>query len=519
VAVSTWQRLNAEERDARTASYKDDPVLWLADHFYLPNGLTYGECWQPFQEALFRAVFTYDPLGCPTAGQLLLDIRRRGESKTGDTAAAALLDCLVGPAGSINYACANDQEQAALILDHARGFQRRSPILKDLVISKTGITNPTNYNELRVIAADAPSSYGVTYHKCFYDELSLAPNDELWTAMWSAVAKTPQSQMVAVSMAGLGEMGIVWKVREWTSDPENHYYYHSREGSQLAPWLDPAAIERQRKTLHPADFARFFEARFADPKGAFIDTELWNAAEVGTEATSGKARAYVFVDFGLTHDATAIAVCHGEKGDDGEVRVTLDTLITRRGSPSDPVQIAAIDELIVDLTKRFPVRAVTIEAWQGIGSQQSLQARLPGIKVTASWPGAASQAAQWGNLLTLIRNHRLVVFPHEELRNEALHLVTKVVAGRITAVDSGGVHQDHILATAGAAQMVVEGMQKREPDYNWGDGMSAANARLARSGPTRASWALTSDRGGGADWVERTATEAELAERNRRGYA
>jgi hypothetical protein len=58
-------------------------------------------------------------------------------------------------------------------------------------------------------------------------------------------------------------------------------------------------------------------------------------------------------------------------------------------------------------------------------------------------------------LYTLFSNRRLSLFPHERLRKEALSLVIKQVGGRLKVVDSGSVHQDHVIALGGAAEMVA----------------------------------------------------------------
>jgi len=124
--------------------------------------------------------------------------------------------------------------------------------------------------------------------------------------MWSAIGKHPQSQMVAVSMSGWDFSSVGWRVRELARTTDG-YYFASRVESELAPWLSVENMEEQRATLHPADFARFWECRWTEPIGSWISREMYEACVTGLEAFRGDpAHAYAgFVDLGLVRDATA----------------------------------------------------------------------------------------------------------------------------------------------------------------------------------------------------------------------
>jgi hypothetical protein len=362
-------------------------------------------------------------------------------------AAAALADLLTGPARHRSYAVAADQEQAGLILDSVRGFQGRSAVLAGLEVGKNLVRNPATDSELKVMSSDAPTAYGLRVRKIFFDELSLQLDERLWTAMWSAVGKRSTAQMVAVSMAGFDFSSVGWQKREVAAE-SSAYYFHSREGSELAPWLRVEDMEEQRATLHPADFARFWECRWTEAAGTWIGREMYDAAEVGQQSTMGDRRFTYFgsVDLGLVHDATALAVCHA----DGD-RVILDALHTLQGSRTDPVELAAVEDLVLELTERFHVSRWIFEAPQAVGSVQRLQQRLGSHRVISRYPTVETQAKLFGNLYQLFTNHRLIVFPHDQLRREALNLVTRVVGGRLKVVDSSAIHQDHVIALGIAA--------------------------------------------------------------------
>jgi hypothetical protein len=436
---------------ARLDAYLADPVLLIEECLVLPDGRTYGEALEPFQRAFFRAIFDKRADGLPQ-NRLVYDERRRGESKTEDAAAAGLAALLAGPPRHRSYAVAGDEDQAGLILDSIRGFKARSPVLEGIDVQKSVVRNTINGSELRVMSSDDRTAYGLRPYRVFFDELSLQTDERLWSAMWTAIGKSPHSQMVAVSMAGWDFASLGWRIRELARSSDR-YYFASREGSELAPWLSAADMQEQRDTLHPADFARFWECRWTEPKGSWITHEMFQAAqrlESPVVSRRHDALHYGFVDVGLVHDATAIAVVH--KHDD---TVYLDDLATFRGTKNEPVRLDAVEDVVMELTRRFHVTKWRFEAPQAAASVQRLQGRL-GCEVEIRYPTSETQASLFGNLYRLFAAKQLAVYPHEELKREALNLVTRVVGGRIKVVDSNAIHQDHVIAVGGAAQLVAE---------------------------------------------------------------
>lgn len=426
-------------------------VELILDHFVLENGLTYGRCAEQWQREDFTAIFATEKDGRPSHRLCYIE-RRRGESKTDDAGAAALADLVTGPPGHRSYAVAADQEQAALILDSIRGFQSRSPILAGLEVGRNVVRNPASDSELRVMSSDDRTAYGIRPRKVWFDELSLQPDSRLWTSFWSSIGKRPDAQLVALSMAGFDFTSVGWQVRELASK-NSSYYFASRQDSDLAPWLRHEDLEEQRSTLHPVDFARFWECRWTEAAGSWITREMYDQAERVAESTERiRDRSYFgFVDVGLVHDPTTIAVVHSV--DD---TVVLDTLRTIQGTRDEPVEMAYVEEVVVDLTERFGIRRWVFEAPQAVASVQRLQHRLAGrCKVEARYPTAESMARLFGGLYRLFSTGKLALYPHQQLRKEALNLVVRVVGGRMRVVESSSVHQDHVVALGGAAELAV----------------------------------------------------------------
>jgi hypothetical protein len=370
-------------------------------------------------------------------------------------AAVGVADLLVSqPARS--YAIAGDQDQAELILDSVRGFQLRSPLLADLKVEKAVVTNQVTGSKLVVMSSDSPTSYGVRPRRVFFDELSLQTDERLWTSLWSAIGKSAKSQMVAVSMAGFDFTSLAWRIRELATKTPS-YYFATREGSELAPWLSERDMREQQATLHPADYARFWECRWTEAAGSWITKEMYDACVTGQEAHEAAVGqvSVGFVDVGLFHDPSVLSIGHRVRDDDGQDRVVLDTLRTLQGTRTAPVELEVLEDLVEELTQRFNVRHWVFEAPQAVATVQRLQHRLQGVCVEVRFPTAQTMAQLFGTLYQLFNDRRLVLYPHEQLRKEALNLVVRIVGGRMKVVEATSVHQDHVVALGGACALLI----------------------------------------------------------------
>jgi len=190
------------------------PLELIEKVLILEDGRTYGEAMTEWQRADFEAIVATHPDGRPVHRLCYLE-RRRGESKTQDSAAVAVADLIVGPRGHRSYAVASSSDQAQLLLDSVEAFRDRSPFVNAAVrVHRFVVKNLGTGSELRVMSADDKTSYGIRPRKVFFDELSLQPDDRLWKAMWSAIGKRADAQMVVASMCGWEFGGFAWKVRE-----------------------------------------------------------------------------------------------------------------------------------------------------------------------------------------------------------------------------------------------------------------------------------------------------------------
>jgi hypothetical protein len=179
---------------------------------------------------------------------------------------------------------------------------------------------------------------------------------------------------------------------------------------------------------------------------------MFETCETGQEAyqaATGQV-SVGFVDVGLVHDPTAIVVAHRDAD-----RIVVDTIKTLQGSRSAPVELEVLEDLVAELTLRFNVRQWVFEAPQAVASVQRLQRRLTGVRVEVRYPTSESMARTFGTLYQLFNDRRLVLYAHDQLKREALNLVTRVVGGRLKVVESTSIHQDHVVALGGCCDLLI----------------------------------------------------------------
>jgi hypothetical protein len=222
------------------------------------------------------------------------------------------------------------------------------------------------------------------------------------------------------------------------------FWWHSSEN--LSPKVSPAFLERQRRILVPAQYAREHQNSWVDAADGFT-----SAAEVDAAMSHGWVEQidgrpgtdYIgFVDLGATHDPSVIAVGHVE----GDLAY-IDVLRTFQGSREQPVQIVVVEETLRDLAQRFNVTRIRVESWQGLSAVQSLQ--RAGLPVELFAPTAKAHADEWPVLAQRLASRTLVLFPHARLREELLGLVVELGAAGVRVIDRGQVHQDHAVAVRG----------------------------------------------------------------------
>ena len=431
----------------RLGRYADDPIAFLRDA---------GAGLWPWQEKLLKDAL--QRRGGRFRRRFVCVSLPRGNGKSYLAAMIACWRLFTGPAGQDIISVALDAKGARVVRAYALRLIERNPLLAasatifaDEIVVDTGRDAaglPRPANRWTVEPADHTSTRGRHPTAVLYDEIGWAPNDELFASLTAAQAPVDDPLFLVASTVGAARTGPLWELKQLADarDPSVYFYWTNKNPS---PLVTDTYLSAQRRLVHPVRFSREHLNTWTDGADAFLSADLLEAAfaEGWPEQESAADEDYfAFVDLGLVHDATAIAVTH--KRADGSV--ALDRLLTFKGTRKEPVRVADVLDAVTALDEQFGLRLVRVESPEG---GESLVQSLRGQSVNAETlrPTQKTQQEAWGNLLSLFQNGRLVLFRHERLREELLNLQIKNTPTGFRVFDPGAIHQDHALALAGAS--------------------------------------------------------------------
>jgi hypothetical protein len=312
-------------------------------------------------------------------------------------------------------------------------------------VLKDAILIPTTESRWTITSREHTSSRGEHPDCVLYDEGGWSLDDELFASLLAAQASCADPLFVMVSTVGKRRSGPLWKIKELAEagDPSVYWHHHSTNRS---PLVTAEFLARQRRILLPQQYAREHQNQWVDGADAITTASdvdwAMNQGWGETAAQEGDATYEGFVDLGLVHDATVLALGHRE----GEL-ILIDRIETLEGDRERPVSLAAVEERLLDWHARFDVRRIRIESWQGVASAQRLAAL--GLPAEIQTPTTKTNSEEWPQLIQALAGHRLILPEHARLREELLNLTYEITATGVKVVDRGSVHQDHATAVRG----------------------------------------------------------------------
>jgi phage terminase large subunit-like protein len=272
-----------------------------------------AEVIDPWQRADFEAV---DPAWQAIAHGKPMPTRRRawferprGHSKTGDIAAMVSF-CLAGsPRQLLGVVAAADSEQAGLIRDAIGGLCSLNWWLNDaLEVQRGRVVNRRTNSELRILSADAPSSYGLTPDFVVCDEVTHWTKRDLWDSLFSAAAKKGRCLLTVICNAGF-ESTWQWPLREAIRTDPNWHFAHL-DGPQ-ASWITEDRLAEQRRLLPPIAYRRLWMNEWSSGSGdALLEEDVRAACTLkGPAACLERGWATAMgVDLSVSQDSSVIAV-------------------------------------------------------------------------------------------------------------------------------------------------------------------------------------------------------------------
>jgi hypothetical protein len=308
-----------------------------------------------------------------------------------------------------------------------------------ITTTRTTVTVKHGGSTLRILAADAPSSYGLRPTMVICDEQAEWRTRALWDSLWSASGKRKGCRVVVITTAGWDRTSIAWEVRQ-IAEAEPNWLFSSR--SQCASWIDPAWLQQQQRTLPAHVYARLHENRWVDGVGAFFSAEEIERIFTEPFPLNPGARA-IGLDLGLSRDKTVISLLR----DDAPTGcLCVDALVTHTPPVGRKVDLIEVEEGVRELAHTWGA-PVVLDPWQAVLMAQRL--RHAGIPVVEYTFTSETRRKLFGALMDLIRNNQLRCRPHPELRAELLGLdVQQGKSGNWRVDHKVGGHDDHVISLA-----------------------------------------------------------------------
>jgi len=341
---------------------------------------------EPFQAKIAGAL-----LG-PEREKLITLPRKNGKSRLVGTFAAWHL--LTTPEAQA-VVVANSKEQAEIIDRYARQVAMHPAVEQQFEPRFRELRGPDG-STLTVKSADAGRLLGLTPTLVLYDEFCVAKDDEIYTALRSALL--PGATMAVVSTAGWGAESPMGRLRarclaqddirvrgcltdargpnirmlEWMVPKDVPLTDHqaAKKANPLS-LITPRWLKEQREALHEIDYQRFHLNRWVGRIGSWLPARAWQQCANGSRPQQG-CPIWVGVDVGGAR-ADSACVWVSRLGDD---HYALDAAIF-----SGDDGVVGVNETILRLAERFQIREVVFDPWRAQVLVRGLEQR--GIKTTA----------------------------------------------------------------------------------------------------------------------------------------
>jgi phage terminase large subunit-like protein len=341
---------------------------------------------EPFQKKIAGAL-----LG-PEREKLITLPRKNGKSRVIGTFAAWHL--LTTPQAQV-VVVANAKEQAEIIDKYARQVAMHPSVETEFEPRFRELRGPDG-STLQVKSADARRALGLTPSLAIIDEYCAAKDDELYTALRSALL--PGATMFTVTTAGWGAETPLGRLRaralaqpdirkrgfltdargpniralEWMCPPEVPIddYAAAKKANPLS-LITPKWLEEQREALNPIDYQRFHLNRWVGRIGSWLPAGAWQKCANGARPAPG-VDLWIGVDLGGARADSAVAWM-SRLGDD---HFTLDAAIFEGEDGPHEANLH-----IQRLAERFRVREIAFDPWRAAMLVRGLEQR--GLKCTA----------------------------------------------------------------------------------------------------------------------------------------
>lgn len=429
------------------ARYITDPVAFI-QRFIRRNELGQPFALSPHQVEVLRAAFMFDKDGKLPWDTFLYSCPKKS-GKTTINAALTTWWSFSQEAPNEIKLIANDQEQSiSRTFNTIKGLLRFNPELghsADVRATEIRVSNGTTIQALASdYAGEAGANHGLTSWTELWGYTSEAAR-RLWEEFTPVPTRRNSIRFIDTYAGFDGESHLLKELYALGVDAHEHphgqaervhpslpifinraariFCYWDHEAR--LPWQTPAYYEAQRRQLRPNTYLRLHENRWVSAESTFVKPEQWDACVdpnhvpiLIAEGPFRRERAVVVgIDASVKGDCTAATVVenHGRT-----IRVLAHKIW--RPTANAPMDFeATVERFIRDIHARFSLHAVYYDPYQFHRSATTLQAA--GIRMI-EFPQSVGNTTRMGTALyDLIKRQVLVVYPSDELRQQALNAV------------------------------------------------------------------------------------------------
>jgi hypothetical protein len=313
------------------------------------------------------------------------------------------------------------------------------------------------------LTSSSRSSRGRTVCGAVLDEFAhfqrtLGPlaDRSVWTAIAPSLATFGPKGLAVITTSPAGRSGVVWDLFQQRGE---------RDGMltvQLPTWVMNPNITRESldgEFMRDENLARQeYGAEFLAPHGRFLRSDDIRACVIpeARKPPAGTQR-HIHVDLGLQHDATAIAMGYIEKISELEAsgpagsqwKVVIEHVETLQGSPSEPLNVSAVENRLKMLVESVGVTGITFDQHQSAYLVERLNAH--GLNACVIPATSKSNQETYSFLRDLITTGRIHLPDHDQLIDELSNLECTITHRGFKVEASPGSHDDCADAVANCA--------------------------------------------------------------------
>lgn len=317
---------------------------------------------------------------------------------------------IAGGIGLNIYSIACDKDQAALVPDRVKKAINFNPKLSQIVnITKDVLTCPTNGNTWTILTSDKASAPGITADVILWDELAMLPeyNWNLVYLLLPSQSARSQPLMIIASTVGESEDGPLNDFMKVGRDHDEAHTYLYETNELKSPLTNMDQIERDRKIMPPAVFARHYKNLIMRGASFLSDDDIEAIIRPVWEKPADLKYAGNFIgcDYGLTKDKCAISKITKASDD----LYIVDQIKIFRGSTAEPVDLNEAADTAEEM-RDSQTKMMLFDKWQAIATIQKFQKKWGKDKVDGYNFTGTGRKHLFQNILPIIKNRWLAIY-------------------------------------------------------------------------------------------------------------